>query len=188
MRFIVVDGMDGAGKDTHAELIRRYYAAKGEMVLVRSHPTDDNPYGRRAKRALLGRGKLNHVKASLYYALDVVRSIRRFYGRADTFIVVRYLLGVAYLPFPVARVLYKVFATFLPTSSYMFFLDVPPAVSLERVSLRQEQEMFETLEGLREAREKALRLVEGWHIVDTDRPIDEVHGEIAGILRRLDGE
>ncbi|MFO8133394.1 MAG: hypothetical protein R6U10_05640, partial [Thermoplasmatota archaeon] len=59
MRFIVVDGMDGAGKDTHARLIRRHYEAKGESVLVRSHPTGDNVYGRRAKRALLGRGKLN---------------------------------------------------------------------------------------------------------------------------------
>ncbi len=186
MRFIVIDGMDGAGKDTHAELVRRYYEERGDTVLVRSHPTDDNRYGRRAKRALLGRGKRNHVKASLYYAGDVIRSIRRYYGSVDTFIVVRYLLGVAYLPFPLALVLYRLFATVLPTSRYMFFLDVPPEVSLARVSIRPEREMFETLEGLQAARETALRLVEGWHIVDTDRSIEETHAEIVGILRRLD--
>lgn len=188
MRFIVIDGMDGAGKDTHAELVRRYYEAKGDTVIVRSHPADDTKCGRRAKRALLGRGKQNHLKASLYYAGDVIRSIRRYYGRADTFIVVRYLLGVTYLPLPLATVLYEVFATFLPTSRYMFFLDVPPEVSLARVSIRPEREMFENLERLRETREKALRLVEGWHVVDTDRSIDETHAEIVGILRRLDGE
>jgi len=188
MRFIVIDGLDGAGKDTHAELIQRYYEEQGETVLVRSHPADDNPYGRRAKRALLGHGKRAHGTASLFYALDVVRSIRRFYGRADTLIMVRYLLGVAYLPLPLARVLYRVFAAFLPTSRYMFFLDVPPEVSLARVSVRPELEMFETLEGLRETREKALRLVEGWHVVDTDRPIGDVHADMVGVLRRLDGE
>ena len=188
MRFIVIDGMDGAGKDTHADLVRAYYERQGDSVLVRSHPTDDNVYGRRAKQALLGSGKRNHVKASLYYALDVIRSIRRYYGSVDTFIVVRYLLGVAYLPFPLAKVLYTVFATFLPTSRYMFFLDAPPEVSLERISTRREQEMFETLEGLQEVREKALRLVPGWYIVDTDRPIEETHAEIVEILQRLDEE
>ncbi len=188
MRFIVIDGLDGAGKDTHAELIRQYYGEQGDAVLVRSHPTDDNRYGRRAKRALLGRGKRNHLKASYYYGRDVIRSIRRFYGRADTLIMVRYLLGVAYLPLPLARVLYKLFATFLPTSRYMFFLDVPPEVSLARVSTRPEQEMFETLEGLQETREKALRLVRGWHVVDTDRPVGDVHADMVGVLRRLDGK
>ena len=188
MRFIVIDGMDGAGKDTHAELVREYYKAKGDSVLVRSHPTDDNVYGRRAKQALLGSGKRDHVKASLYYARDVIRSIRRYYGTVDTFIMVRYLLGVAYLPFPLAKMLYTVFATFLPISDYMFFLDAPPEVSLERVSMRREQEMFETLEGLQEVREKALRLVPGWYIIDTDRPIEETHTEIVDILQQLDEE
>ncbi|HDS58877.1 MAG TPA: thymidylate kinase [Thermoplasmatales archaeon] len=188
MRFIVVDGLDGAGKDTHAQLIKERYAARGETVLVRSHPTDDNRYGRRAKRALLGRGKRNHLKASVYYALDVIRSIRRYYGTADTFIVVRYLLGVAYLPLPLARVLYKLFQAFLPTSPYMFFLDVEPVESLRRLQKRQEQEMFETLEGLQTVREKALHLVEGWHIVHTNRPIEDAHAAIDAILDRLDGE
>lgn len=40
MRFIVIDKMDGAGKDTHedthAQLIQCYYEAKGDTVPVRS--------------------------------------------------------------------------------------------------------------------------------------------------------
>jgi len=43
MRFIVIDGLDGAGKDTHAELIKRRYLSMGERVVFRSHPEDDNP-------------------------------------------------------------------------------------------------------------------------------------------------
>jgi len=106
MRFIVVDGLDGAGKDTQAKKIMERYKVMGEKVILRSHPESDNKYGWKAKEALLGKGKKNHLKASVYYALDVIRSIRKYYGKSDTFIVVRYLVGVAYLPFPVAKILY----------------------------------------------------------------------------------
>ena len=119
----MVDGLDGSGKDTQARLIKKRYESRGETVLIRSHPERDNYYGKKTKKALLGTGKLNHLKASLFYALDVIYSIRKFYKKkdVDTFIVVRYLVGVAYLPFFLARVLYKVFSTFLPISPYMFF-------------------------------------------------------------------
>ena len=186
MRFIVVDGLDGAGKDTQAKKIMERYEAVGEKVIMRSHPESDNKYGRKAKEALLGKGKKNHLKASVYYALDVIRSIRKYYGKSDTFIVVRYLVGVAYLPFPVAKILYKFFETFLPTSCYMFFLDVEPENSLKRIQGRKEKEMFESMEELRKVREKALKLVKGWHIIDTNRSIEETYEEIEAILDELD--
>jgi dTMP kinase len=59
VRLIIVDGLDGVGKDTHARLIRDRYKKKGELVVVRSHPESDNFYGRTAKKALLGEGKIN---------------------------------------------------------------------------------------------------------------------------------
>src|SRR4030042_3764429 len=100
MRLIIVDGRDGVGKDTHAQLIKKRYEAKGQKVIVRSHPESDNFYGRTAKKALLGEGKINQLKASLFYAMDVLYSIRRYYRRptSNTLIMVRYLMGTAYLP------------------------------------------------------------------------------------------
>ena len=187
MRFIVVDGLDGAGKDTQARKIMERYKAMGERVILRSHPEMDNKYGRKAKEALLGRGKINHLKAAIYYALDVIRSIKKYYGKSDTFIVVRYLVGTAYLPFPIAKILYKFFATFLPTSPYMFFLDVEPENSLERIKGREKREMFESLEEMRKVRKKALKLVKGWHIIDANHSIAETYREIEAILDELDG-
>lgn len=187
MRFIVIDGLDGAGKDTHAHLVKKRYISRGENVIVRSHPEKDSGYGIKTKEALLGRGKINHIKASVYYALDVIHSIRTYYGKSDTFIVVRYLVGVAYLPFPIARILYKFFSTFLPMSSYMFFLDIEPMESLKRIEERKDREMFETLEELRKVRKKALKLVKDWHIIDTHNSINETHEEITKILDKLDG-
>nr|WP_279383587.1 hypothetical protein [Methanobacterium formicicum] len=72
----------------------------GESVILREHPSTDNSYGKKAKDALLGRGKVNKIKASLYYALDVIRSVRKYQGKADNIIMVRYLMGVAYLLTP----------------------------------------------------------------------------------------
>ena len=48
--------------------------------------------------------------ASIYYALDVIRSVRLYNRKAETVIMVRYLIGVAYLPFPIARLLYSFFS------------------------------------------------------------------------------
>ncbi len=122
MRYIIIDGLDGSGKDTHANLIREKYISKGEKVIVRTHPSNDNTYGIKAKKALLGKGKINHIMASVYYALDVIRSVRLYNKKAETVIMVRYLMGVAYLPFPIAKIIIQVF--FICTANiklYVFF-------------------------------------------------------------------
>lgn len=187
MRFIIIDGLDGAGKDTHARLIVEKYSSKGENVIFRSHPESDNQYGVKAKEALLGEGKINHIKAAIYYALDVIRSLKLYHNKsADTVVFSRYLLGVAYLPNPLGKSLYKLLAAILPTTKYMFFLDVEPEESLRRVSQRDEHEMFENMDDLIKTREKALALVDEWHIINTCGSIENVQKMIDVILDDLD--
>jgi len=188
MRFIVVDGLDGSGKDTHADLIRDKYLGKSGTVILRTHPSNDNIYGKKAKNALLGEGKINHIMASVYYALDVIRSVRMYNNQAETVIMVRYLMGVAYLPLPLAKIMYKFFTLFLPTSDYMFFLDVEPDELLKRLLERNEHEMFENLNDLIKVRQKALELSEGWHIINTGKSIEESQKEINKILDSLDNK
>ena len=189
MRLIIIDGLDGAGKDTHAQLIFERYLALGEKVILRSHPEKDNIYGRKAKRALLGRGKINKFRASFYYTIDVVRSVRLYQNKADTLIIVRYLMGVAYLPLSLAILLYKFFLRVLPTSSYMFFLDVEPEEAQNRLSLRDnKEEMFENINDLIKVREKQLSLAKDWHIINTSSSIENVQKQIEVILDRLDKE
>lgn len=183
MPFIIIDGLDGSGKDTQADLIKQRYIAKGKSVILRSHPSNDNSYGIKAKKALLGNGKLDKIKASLYYALDVIRSVRLYYMKADVVIFVRYLMGVAYLPFPLAKLFYKLFETFLPTSEYMFFLDVEPQEALQRLKTREnEEEMFENLQDLTKVREKELKLAQNWHIINGNGNIEEIQKQIISIL------
>ncbi|MDO8870835.1 MAG: thymidylate kinase [Methanobacteriaceae archaeon] len=186
MRFIVIDGLDGAGKDTHSRLIVEKYVSKGENVVFRSHPESDNKYGLKAKKALLGQGKKNKIKAAFYYAADVIRSLRLYYGKSDTLIFSRYLMGVTYLPLKLAKVFYFVLEAILPTSHYMFFLDVTPEESLRRVSTREETEMFENLEDLKKVRFKALKFTKGWYVVNSCGTIENVQKQIDIILDDLD--
>lgn len=189
MRLIIVDGLDGVGKDTHAQLIKKRYEAKGEKVIIRSHPESDNYYGRASKKALLGHGKINQLKASVFYAMDVLYSIRRYYRKptSDTLIMVRYLMGTAYLPRRLTRTGYHFFEKLVPTSPYMFFLDAKPEELVERVKQRKsETEMFETQEAFLKVRSKALDLTKGWHIINTGQSVEQTYQEIETILDQLD--
>jgi dTMP kinase len=188
LRLIIIDGLDGVGKDTHAQLIKERYEKQGEQVKVRSHPESDNYFGRTAKKALLSRGKINQLKASMFYALDVVNSLRRYYRkpRVDTLIMVRYLMGTAYLPKRLAPIGYHFFEKFVPTSKYMFFLDATPEKLVERIATRSEVEMFESLGSLVKVRKKALGLAKGWHIINTDQSVEQTFADITKILDALD--
>ncbi len=190
MRLIIVDGLDGVGKDTHARLIKERYEKKGENVIIRSHPESDNFYGMKSKKALLGKGKINRLVASVFYALDVLRSLRRYYRepRCDTLILVRYLMGTAYLPMGLAQFAYGVFERFVPTSDYMFFLDASPKELLERINIRKEKEMFETYDELVRVREKAINMARGWYIIDTAQPIEDTFSCIEDVLDLLDNK
>ena len=188
MRLVIVDGLDGVGKDTHAELIGKKYEGLGERVVVRSHPSIDNFFGRKAKKALLGQGKSDKIKASIFYMFDVLRSIRKYYRRKDidTLVMVRYLVGTAYLPEKLARFGYRFFYNFVPTSEYMFFLDAEPETILERIQERNKLEIFETHDNLVKVRRKALRLVKDWDIVDTSGSIEDTFSIIEKKLVKLD--
>ena len=188
MRLIIIDGLDGVGKDTHAQLIKKRYERKGETVLVRSHPESDNFYGRTAKKALLGVGIINRLIASMFYALDVLHSLRQYYQkpRCDTLIMVRYLMGTAYLPRRLAKFGYGFFAKFVPTSEYMFFLDATPEQLVERIKRRSETEMFETPQALIKVRTKALDLAQGWHIINTGQSVEATFADIEKTLDDLD--
>lgn len=187
MRLIIIDGLDGVGKDTQAQLIKKRYEDKGEKVVIRSHPESDNFFGRKAKKALLGKGKINKTKAAIFYMFDVLRSVRKYYRNKeiDTLIMVRYLVGTAYLPKRLAKIAYRFFLGFVPTSKYMFFLDAPPEVVLARISNRNKKEIFETNKELVKVRKKALFLVKKWYVIDASDQIDKTYFKIEKILKTL---
>jgi len=186
MKFIVIDGLDGAGKDTQSQLLYNDYKQKGCNVVLRSHPSIDTIYGRKSKEALLKSGKLNHLKATVFYGLDVISSVKTYFNKdnIDILIFSRYTLAVVYLPNIINVIIYKIVCIVLPTSPYMFFLDVTPDVSLRRLSSRGEKEqMFENKDALIKARKKSLKIIYNWNYIDANRDVLSVNRDIKKIIK-----
>ena len=182
MIFVVVDGLDAAGKSTQAFNLYNFLMKRGKTVYLRIHPSNDNFFGVKAKQFLYLTGKSAHFASALFYMLDVVRSILLFsWRRYDYVIFVRYLMGTAYLPSPLHKISYYFFASFVPTSNLMFFLDVKPEEARRRIRItRKRQEMFESLEELKQTRGKAisLALIGKWKIIDANKPTKDVEKQI----------
>ena len=180
-KFIVIDGLDGSGKDTQVNLLAEAYKKKGRSVTVRSHPCSDNRYGRKSKQALLKTGKYYHIKATVYFGLDAIRSVVKYTHNdsVDVLIFSRYILAVMYLPNVVNTIVYKIVAFILPTSDCMFFLDITPEESLRRIGSRDEEtEMFENIDCLRENREKSKKFTYNWNVVSADDSPEEISQKI----------
>ena len=189
MKFIVIDGLDGSGKDTQINLLAETYKKQGKNVVVRSHPCNDNRYGRKSKQALLKTGKINHLIATIYFGLDAIRSVRKYShdDSIDVLIFSRYILAVMYLPDVINVVVYKIVCFVLPTSKYMFFLDVSPEESLRRIGTRDEDtEMFENKESLIKARNKSKKFTYNWNVVDGNQSVEQISSQI--ISKCLDSD
>lgn len=176
----MVDGLDGCGKDTHAENIKRLLENQGEKVTIVSHPSGRR-FGRISKRSLESSGVMARLSATLFFTADVLMSVRWYKKRSDgTVIFVRYLLGTAYLPRRLAKVGYVFFRNLLPLPELAFFIDIRPEVARRRILVRGNQpEMFESVEKLAQVREVAKKLTaKDWITIDNnedgERPFNEV--------------
>jgi len=176
--LIVIDGLDASGKSTQALELDKFIRDQGKTILLRFHPSPDNVFGTKAKQYLYSEGKSAHFAAALFYMIDVIRSIVLYsWRRYDFMIFVRYLMGTAYLPAPLDRIAYHFFAAVVPTSQYMFFLDVAPSEAERRLrETRERLEMFENIVELERTRHIALSLASAnnWTIVNANEPMKQV--------------
>jgi len=79
------------------------------------------------------------------------------------------------------KIAYYFFSFILPTPDHLFFLNVSPEEAYRRIlEMRVKREMFESMDELKKVKHKALSLasMSGWTIIDADKPIDAVGGEI----------
>ncbi len=179
MRLYVIDGLDGSGKDTQAYMLKEHLSAGGREVIVRIHPSADSQPGRASKKALMRRGQLWRMAATVLYSLDVIRSVILYCNGDGDVILVRYTLACAYLPRAVMKPAYALVSFFMPKSPNMFFLDVTPEEAMQRIKNRGgDHEMFETLPHLRKNRERALSITGDWKVIDGDQAREKVFDDI----------
>lgn len=187
MTWYAVEGMDGSGKSTVAEIIERELTAKGRKVLLITHPNTGNRWGRLASKYLHGKdSKATKLMATVFYILDVLKSLRykrKHRKEYDDVIFVRYSMAAAYLPMPLINAGYKVIEFVLPVPEVKVFVDIRPEVAYQRILSRGEDlEIFETLESLTKTREKMTMISYNWNIVDNSSTPEETERATLWIL------
>lgn len=192
MRWMVVDGIDGSGKNTFAQWIAERYRSEGHDVLVRSHPSD-RLSGRIARRSLQSSGPLMRLVASTFFIVDVLASVNwlKRQRRGDQVIIfVRYLMGTAYLPEGLMQKGYDFFAKVLPVPRGLLLVDIEPQVALQRIQGRVDtKEMFEDLENLEKARRKVMLLSRnGWDVIDNSGEQVRSRRQLNELLERWEKE
>lgn len=162
--FIVIEGLDGSGKTTQIELLRDALQARGEACYVTAEPTE-LPTGRFIREVLRGDRRVDARTLAALFAADRVEHLYHpeeglLAKLAAGYHVIAsryYFSSLAYQsefvdPGWIAA-LNSLARRTLP-ADLTIFLDLEPAVSMQRIRERKEEtELFETEEKLRHVRE-----------------------------------
>lgn len=191
-RFIVFEGIDGAGKTTQLDLLEKSLTEQGISVERTAEPTDGE-IGRLLRRALSGELPKSPEELALLFTLDRVehnRLIEQALADGKTVLCDRYYYStIAYqgnasdmgwvrglnLDCPAIR-----------TPDLCIFLDLSPEESIRRIKARGEAaEIYETKDQLAKIRNRFLSSVEtlpNVRIVDAAASPQTVHERILEVL------
>lgn len=178
--------MDGCGKSTVADTIRRELESEGRRVLLMEHPNRNLLVGRLERAFLEGNTKVHVIMSTILYIMDVLHSLTYVRGPRkgyDDIVFVRYSMAAAYLPDSLTELAYDVICHVLPTPDVRILVDIDPDVAMSRIVSRGENlEIFETDEKLRLVRGRMLRIADGWKVVDNSDGIDSMVEQVRRIM------
>lgn len=184
--FLVVDGLDGAGKSTLIKGLAQHLARR-EVVLSRE-PTH-GPYGRQLRESGAA-GRSTPEREIELFELDRAEHVREVIApalaRGAIVILDRYYYSsVAYqAAFGPPDTILARFTAFAPTPDLALILDLPVPVALSRIQRRGEGRTdFERTETLEQCRERFAWVVANCpesRRLDADRPAEAMLTEALG--------
>ena len=199
-RFIVFEGIDGAGKSTQIALLREKLQAAGRRVYCTAEPTE-SVSGGLLRDALGGVSKRTTCELAAMFVLDrIFHNVNPVHGiekmLADGIDVIcdrYYYSSLAYqgsaTDFKWVRDM-NLNCPEIRKPDLCIFLDLTPEQSMARIEGgRVTKEIFETKEKLTQVRDQFYRVFEELksrdriEIVDASRSIEQIHEEIVGLLQ-----
>lgn len=183
MTWYAIEGLDGSGKTTACEALKRYLSSCDRVVLDITHPNRDRMTGRMAERSLLTNGgRVSALLSAFFYLLDVLCSVlvlRKYRTDYDDVIFVRYSLAAAYVPTPFVPLVYRVMERLLPVPDVRILVDIEPEIAFERIVSRGgDLEIFESIDKLRHVRGKMFSIADSWHVVDNNGTPEELERQV----------
>lgn len=195
-KFIVFEGIDGAGKTTQINILRQRLEENGIMCKTTVEPTE-LPSGKAIRRVLSGEIQKTPLEMAEMFAEDREKhntdpdcGIKKMNGDGFTVISDRYYYSS--LAYQGAVLGYEAVATLnldnakIATPDICVFLDLSPEKSLERIGKRGEAtEIFENYEYLSKTRamffdvfEKLKARGENIAVIDASGSVEEIAQKI----------
>jgi len=200
-RFIVFEGIDGAGKSTQVALLTKKLNELGCDVYLTAEPTELES-GKALRRALSGEDKKSECEMAAMFVLDRIahntdpeNGIIALTEQGKTVISDRYYYStLAYQGHTTNYQWVKDMNLLCPEIKHpdiCIYLDLLPEQSLERIKARNEKtEIYENLQKLTSVRNTFLSVIndlkaggEKIFIINADRTPDEIGNEIFDIIR-----
>ena len=202
-RFIVLEGLDGAGKTTQIHLLREALEANGERVHVTAEPTE-SVTGGLLRDALAGvRPRTACEMAALFlidrvnHNVNPVNGIRKMLDSGFDVICDRYYYStLAYqgsaTDFEWVRKM-NIDCPEILRPDVCIFLDVSPEIGLSRVQngSRGFTEIYEKADTLRAVRKKyfdafeLLSSTDNINVISADRTADEISADVLAAVKKL---
>jgi len=170
-RLIVIEGIDGAGKSTQAELLRTYLESMGRRVVMTAEPTA-LPTGKELRRVLGGEIKKHEYDVALMFVsdriahnLDAEDGLEYHLAQGEDVICDRYYYSsLAYQGSAVDYHWVRHMNLSCPAIRHpdlCLFLDLSPEESMRRIHKgRQSAEIYENTETLTRVRNSFVRVIE----------------------------
>jgi len=201
-KFIVFEGLDGSGKSTHIKLLSNYLISQGKHVYITAEPTDYDS-GKQLRAALSGSVKKSACELAVMFTYDrIAHNINSASGigamlKDGAYVICDryYYSTLAYqgseTDFEWVRSM-NIECPEIRKPDVCIFLDLSPEICIKRINdSRESKEIYETLEKLTQVKQKfkyafdVLSATDNIKIVDADRNIDEVSGDIKQIIDNL---
>jgi len=197
--FIVIEGIDGAGKSTQAKLLAKWFETKGYDVVLTKEPTD-TAFGKLIRKLVLTGGregiidgaKISHEAEALLFAADRAEHVKKLIEpsiKAGKVVISdRYFYSS--LAYQWARGLDLEWLInlnkFAIRPDLVILLDLPVKESMKRINGRQLKSEFDRIAELqKKVRENYLKLVEMFpemKIVNALASIEDIHNDIVALV------
>ena len=200
--FIVLEGIDGAGKSTQAKLLKLWFEERGYEVVLTKEPTD-TPFGKLIRRLVLTGGregiidgaKISHEAEALLFAADRAEHVDKLIKPAleSGKIVISDRYFYSSLAYQWARGLDLEWLIdinrFAIRPDLVLLLDLPVKESMKRIRTRSIKSEFDKIVELqKKVRENYLKLAELFpeiKIVNALEDVEGVHKQIVALVEAL---
>lgn len=201
-KFIVFEGIDGAGKTTQAKLLAEKLREKGRKVIMTAEPTELES-GKELRRVLGGVIKKTDCQIAAMFTLDRIAhnvdpeiGIEKILSEGTDIICDRYYYStLAYQGSVTDYGWVKSLNTECPEIRHpdiCVFLDLTPEESMRRIQKgRESTEIYENTETLTRVRDSFMSVLDDMGktdkiaIVDASRGIEEIHEDILGAVMKV---